>query len=61
MALVLDGMDLTGVQWASREPLFRPARHADGRGRPWADTRTVLNGVLWVVPSIYSSARTELD
>jgi len=37
-------MDLTDAQWAVLEPLFRPNRRADGRGRPWQDTRAVLNG-----------------
>ncbi|HEY6615451.1 MAG TPA: IS5/IS1182 family transposase, partial [Vicinamibacterales bacterium] len=39
-------MDLTDAQWTVLEPLFRPARRPDGRGRPWAETRAVLNGVL---------------
>ena len=43
-------MDLTDAQWAFLEPLFRPKRRADGRGRPWQDTRAVLNGVFWVLP-----------
>ena len=42
-------MDLTDAQWAFLEPLFRPKRRKDGRGRPWQDTRAVLNGVLWVL------------
>ena len=42
-------MDLTDAQWAVLEPLFRPKRRADGRGRPWQDTRAVLNGVFWVL------------
>jgi transposase len=42
-------MDLTDAQWAILEPHFRPPRRADGRGRPWQDTRQVLNGVLWVL------------
>ena len=29
--------------------MLRPARRADNRGRPWHDTRAVLNGVLWVL------------
>jgi transposase len=29
--------------------VLRPARRADNRGRPWHDTRAVLNGVLWVL------------
>ena len=31
------------------EPVLRPARREDNRGRPWHDTRAVLNGVLWVL------------
>src|SRR6202790_25267 len=42
-------MDLTDAQWAFLEPQFRPKRRRDGRGRPWQDTRAVLNGVLWVL------------
>jgi transposase len=42
-------MDITDPQWAVLEPLFRPKRRADGRGRPWQDTRAVLNGVFWVL------------
>ena len=42
-------MDLTDTQWAALQPLFRPKRRADGRGRPWRDTRSVLNGVLWIL------------
>ena len=39
-------MNLTDAQWAVLEPVFRPKRRADGRGRPWQDTRAVLNGVF---------------
>jgi transposase len=42
-------MDLTDAQWAVLDPLFRPKRRDDGRGRPWQDTRAVLNGVLWIL------------
>src|ERR1700741_5370625 len=42
-------MDITDAQWAVLEPLFRPKRRADGRGRPWQDTRAVLNGGFWVL------------
>ncbi len=42
-------MDLTDTQWAVLEPHFRLKRRADGRGRPWRDTRAVLNAVLWVL------------
>lgn len=38
-------MDLTDAQWAVLEPRFRPKRWDDRRGRPWQDTRAVLNGV----------------
>ena len=31
------------------EPILRPKRRADGRGRPWQDTRAVLDGVLWLL------------
>jgi len=31
------------------ESVLRGARRADNRGRPWHDTRAVLNGVLWVL------------
>lgn len=40
---------LTNAQWAILDPLFRPKRRPDGWGRPWRDTRQVLNGVLWVL------------
>ena len=42
-------MDLTDAQWAILEPLFRPKRRPDGRGRPWRAARAVLNGVLWIL------------
>jgi transposase len=42
-------MDLTDAQWQILEPIFRPRRRLDGRGRPWQDTRTVANRVLWVL------------
>src|ERR1017187_4969789 len=42
-------MDIIDAQWAVLEPLFRPKRRKDGRGRPWQDTRAVLNGVFWVL------------
>lgn len=41
--------ELNDEQWAVVKPLLRPARRADNRGRPWHDTRAVLNGVLWVL------------
>ena len=40
-------MDLTNEQWEVLEPLIPdPLRRADGRGRPWRDSRSVLNGIL---------------
>src|SRR5687767_5039980 len=42
-------MDLTDKQWAVFEPIFRPRRQPDGRGRPWTDTRGVMNAVLWIL------------
>ena len=42
-------MDLTEAQWAILKPLFQPKRRRDGRGRPWKDTRAVLNGVFWIL------------
>ena len=43
-------MDLTEAQWAVVGPLIgEPPRRVDGRGRPWRDSRAVLNGVLWVL------------
>ena len=41
--------DLTDEQWALVEPVLRPLRRPDRRGRPWHDTRAVLHGVLWVL------------
>ena len=41
--------ELTDEQWAMVEPVLRPRRRADNRGRPWHDTRAVLHGVLWVL------------
>ena len=41
--------ELSNAQWKLIEPILRPQRRADGRGRPWQDTRAVLNGILWVL------------
>jgi transposase len=43
--------ELTDEQWELVEPALRPARREDNRGRPWHDTRAVLNGVLWILGS----------
>ena len=43
-------MDLTNEQWEVLEPMIlEPVRRADGRGRPWRNSRDVLNGILWVL------------
>lgn len=44
--------ELTDEQWALIKPL-RPElpRREDGRGRPWRDTREVMNRVLWILRS----------
>jgi transposase len=43
-------MDLTDEQWAVVEPLLpKPAKRADGKGRPRVDNRAILNGILWVM------------
>ncbi len=45
-------MELTQEQWAAvRELIPEPPRRADGRGRPWRDTRAVLEGIVWVLRS----------
>ena len=41
--------ELSDAQWELIEPPLRPKRRTDGRGRPWQDTRAVLNGILWVL------------
>jgi len=40
-----EGMDLTDKQWAVLEPIFRPRRRPDGRGRPWTAPRA-LRGTI---------------
>jgi transposase len=43
-------MDLTDEQWKVLEPLIPDSfRQVGGRGRPWRDSRDVLNGILWVL------------
>jgi transposase len=42
-------MDLSDAQWKVLEPLLQEQVREDGRGRPWKDTRAVLNGVLWIL------------
>ena len=43
-------MELTDEQWNIVEPLLpKPAKRADGKGRPRVDNRAILNGILWVM------------
>jgi transposase len=43
-------MDLTDEQWAVVKPFIPvPPKRADGKGRPRADDREVLNGILWIM------------
>jgi transposase len=42
--------DLTDEQWEILGPFLPvPSRRKDGRGRPWEENRTVLNGILWIL------------
>ena len=42
--------DLTDTQWNVLDNLIpKPTTRRDGRGRPWKDRRSVLNGILWVL------------
>jgi transposase len=41
--------EVTDAEWSIVEPLLPFPQRADGRGRPPADTRAVLNGVLWIL------------
>jgi len=41
--------ELSDAKWMLIEPILRPQRRSDGRGRPSQDTRAVLNGILWVL------------
>jgi transposase len=42
--------DLTDLQWEALESYFAPPPpRPDGKGRPWTDTRAVLNGLLYVL------------
>ncbi len=43
-------MDLTDEQWAVLEPVLGTMpRREDGRGRPWRESREVLDGILWIL------------
>jgi len=42
-------MELTDVQWELLKSLVEPKTSPKRRGRPWRDTRRVLEGVLWIL------------
>lgn len=42
-------MELTDVQWELLKPLVEPKTPRQRRGRPWRDTRQVVEGVLWIL------------
>jgi transposase len=43
-------MKLTDVQWELIRPhLPKLPRRPDGKGRPWRDSREVLEGILWIL------------
>jgi transposase len=42
-------MELTDAQWELLKPLVEPRTPQKRRGRPWRDTRQVLEGVLWIL------------
>jgi transposase len=41
--------EVSNEEWAVLEPLLRFRQRPDGRGRPPWETRSVLNGVLWIL------------
>jgi transposase len=42
-------MDLTHKQWEIIKPHLPLTARKDGRGRPRADDRAILNGILWIL------------
>lgn len=43
-------MELTDKQWEKIKDLIpSPKVRADGKGRPWRETRPVLEGILWIL------------
>ena len=41
---------LTDEQWNKLQPLIpAPKRRDDGRGRPWRESREVLDGIFWIL------------
>lgn len=43
------GVRLTDAQWAKIEPLLPRLPRTTRGGRPWADNRAVVEGILWVL------------
>ena len=44
--------NLTDAQWTIIESLIpEQAVRDDGRGRPWKDNRSILNGIIWILRS----------
>src|SRR5437588_6195825 len=41
--------ELSDGQWQLIELIVQPKRRSDGRGRPWQETRAVLNEILWIL------------
>src|SRR5947208_14787914 len=41
--------ELSDAQLQLIELILQPKRRSDGRGRPWQETRAVLNGLLWIL------------
>jgi transposase len=41
--------EVSEEQWSLLEPILRPKQRPGGKGRPPADTRSVRNGVLWIL------------
>jgi transposase len=42
-------MELTDAQWELLGPLVEPGTPKKQRGRPWRETREVLEAVLWIL------------
>src|SRR5215470_4616896 len=42
-------MELTDAQWELLKFIVEPKTPAKRRGRPWRETRAVLEGVLWIL------------
>ncbi|MNC86720.1 hypothetical protein D3C83_23940 [compost metagenome] len=42
-------MDLTDEQWALLKPIIPEVKSVEGVGRPPADFRRVLDGILWIL------------